>query len=162
MFTGHPSIELMNYCIELAKNNLEKGQYALSSIIVDLDGNIISEAASRLITGYDPTAHPEIVALRLAAEKIKSRYLQHHYLYTTLEPCPMCTSAAIWAKMDGIVFGAYQTDAIEYAEKHPSKLFTWRQIQIPSKIIADKGRPLLKIIPGIQRMQCKELFHLCY
>ena len=162
MFSHHPNIELMNYCIDLAKKDLQQGQYALAAIIVDSNGNVLSEAASRLISGCDPTAHPEIVALRSAAKKNNSRYLEGCYLYTTLEPCPMCTAAAIWAKLEGIVFGSYQVDAIRYAKEHPSDLFTWRQIQIPAQSIADKGTPLLKIFPAIQRDKCLELFSLCY
>lgn len=162
MSNEHPNIKLMDYCIELAKHDLQKDQYALAAIVVDRNGTIISEAASKLISGCDPTAHPEIVALRTASEKLASRYLQGCYLYTTLEPCPMCTAAAVWAKLDGIVFGAYQTDAINYAKEHPSKIFTWRQIQIPAQAIADKGTPSLKIMPGVQRKKCLELFTLCY
>ena len=74
----------------------------------------------------------------------------------------MCTAAAIWAKLDGIVFGAYQMDAINYAKEHPSEIFTWRQIQIPAQVIADKGIPSLKIMPGVQREKCLKLFTLCY
>ena len=162
MFNYHPDVKLMNYCIELAKHDLQKGQYAIAAIVVDQNGNIFSEAASRLISGCDPTAHPEITALRTAAERAKSRYLPGFYLYSTLEPCPMCTAAAIWAKLDGIVFGAYQTDAIQYGKEHPSDTFTWRQIQIPARDIANKGTPCLKIISGIQRVKCLELFSLCY
>lgn len=162
MFNEHPNIKLMDYCIELAKHDLQKGQYALAAIVVDQNGTIISEAASKLISGCDPTAHPEVVALRIAAEKVNSRYLQGYYLYTTLEPCPMCTAAAVWAKLAGIVFGAYQIDAINYAKEHPSEIFTWRQIQIPAQTIADKAIPPLKIIPGVQRKKCLKLFTLCY
>lgn len=162
MYTEHSNMMHMDYCIKLAKNDLQKGQYALAAIVVDRNGTIISESASKLISGCDPTAHPEIVALRLAAEKLKSRYLPGCYLYTTLEPCPMCTAAAIWAKLDGIVFGAYQTDAIQYSKEHPSNIFTWRQIQIPAQDIANKGTPTLKIVSGIRREECLELFTLCY
>ena len=160
--TIHPNEHIMKRCIDMAQFNLEKGQYALGALVVDRCGQIISESASRLITGYDPTAHPEIIAIREAAQIAKSRYLPGYYLYTTLEPCPMCTSAVIWAKMEGIVFGALQEDAIEYAKEHPSNIYTWRQITINSKSVAENGTPKIKIYGGILREECKALFALCH
>jgi tRNA(Arg) A34 adenosine deaminase TadA len=156
----HPNSELMKICIEKAKNKFKSNQYAIGAMVVDEDGNIISLKNSNLITGYDPTAHPEIVAIRESAKKRKSRYLNNCYLYTTLEPCPMCTSAVIWAKMSGIVFGAFQEDALEIEHKNNSSLFTWRQINISSTEIALKGTPKIKIYGGILRDECKCLFNL--
>ena len=158
----HPSIEIMNYCINIAKSGLKEGQYALASVVVDKNGEIISENSSRLNTGYDPTAHPEIVAIRQAAEIMKSRYLPGCFLYSTLEPCPMCTSAVIWAKMSGIVFGSYQVDAVNFAKNHPSNIFSWRQINISALQIAKQGTPTIKIHGGILREECNDLFSICF
>lgn len=154
--------ELMARCIEVAKENLGRGQYALGALVVDKKGIILSAQSSNLISGYDPTAHPEIVAIRESAEKNKSRYLEGCYLYTTLEPCPMCTAAAIWARMDGIVYGARQQDAIDYANTHKSNIFTWRQIEVPSILIAQRGIPRIEIIPDVLREKCVELFEMCF
>ena len=159
---SHPSHEAMEYCIKIAKSGLEKGQYALAAIVVNNHGEVISENSSKLITSFDPTAHPEIIAIRQAANLQKSRYLHGCYLYTTLEPCPMCTAAAVWAKMEGVVFGAFQEDAIEYVKNHPSPVFTWRQITIPAHVIAEHGTPAIQVYGGILREKCKELFSLCY
>lgn len=157
-----PDINIMEHCIGLAKNNLQRKQYALAALVADENGNIIYETSSKLITGYDPTAHPEVVAIRESANIMKSRYLKGCYLYTTLEPCPMCTSAAIWAKMKGIIFGAYQEDAINYAKENPSDIFTWRQIEMPSKLIVQKANPKIEIYSGVLRDECIKLFDLCY
>ena len=73
--------------------------------------------------------------------KRKDRYLKGCYLVTTLEPCPMCTSVAIWAKMKGIIFGASQNDAIEYSNTHPESKLSWRQITVPASYIIEHGTP---------------------
>ena len=156
----HPDSSLMLECIELAKQSAKNKQYALGALVVDENGTILSEQNSKLIASYDPTAHPEILAIRESAEIRKSRYLEGCYLYTTLEPCPMCTSAVIWAKMKGIVFGAYQGDAISFSKQNKSKIFTWRQITVPSSEIAKNGEPLVKIYPGFLREECIKLFEL--
>jgi tRNA(Arg) A34 adenosine deaminase TadA len=70
----------------------------------------------------------------------------------------MCTSAAIWAKMQGIAYGAYQEDAMEYIRLNPHRKFSWRQIGIKSKKIVDNGYPSLELYEGILREECKRLF----
>ena len=64
--------------------------------------------------------------------------------------------------MKGIVFGAYQEDAISYSKENPSDIFTWRQREISSKIIVQKANPKIEIYSGILRDECIKLFDLCY
>ncbi len=60
---------------------------------------------------HDPTAHAEIVALRRAAEKLANYRLQDCTLYVTLEPCVMCAGAILHARLQRVVFGAYDERA---------------------------------------------------
>lgn len=149
----------MHYCIELAKNGHSEGQYAIASLVVDGQGKILAARSSSLREKNDPTNHPEIAVIREASEIIKSRTLAGCYLFSTLEPCPMCTSAAIWAKMQGIVFGAYQEDAISYAESNLNT-FSWRQIKIKARDVIEKGVPKLEVNEGVLRDECIKLFYL--
>ncbi len=145
----------MTKAIQLAKKSAKQGDYALGAVIVK-GTTVVAAGTTNLKHENDPTVHAEIVAIRNACKKLKSHYLEECVLYTTHEPCPMCTSAAIWAKMDGIVFGAY----IEDAEKRSSKRYSWRQIRIPSKYVVSKGVPKLKLKGGFLRKECIELFDL--
>ncbi|PJE93978.1 hypothetical protein CUT44_31020 [Streptomyces carminius] len=99
-------------------------------------------------------------AIRAAAERTGSRYLTGAYLLTTLEPCPMCTAAAIWAKMRGVVFGVTQLDARQWAAEHPDRTFTWRQIGIRARDVARAGHPRLDVHEEVCREECLELFPL--
>ncbi len=108
----HPKKEFMNIAIKEAIHSAKNGQYALGAVVV-LNGKIISIAHTTLHETNDPSAHAEMNAIRKACRKRGSRYLENAWLYTTQEPCPMCTSAAIWAKMEGIVFGAFENDAVK-------------------------------------------------
>lgn len=149
----------MRYCIKLAKGNLKNNQYPIAAIIVDKNGNILASSSSSLREKNDPTNHPEMEVIRTASEILHSRVLDGCYLYTTLEPCPMCTSAAIWAKMQGIVFGAFQEDAISYTKSNPHCKFSWRQIEVKAKDIVKHGRPVLELHEGVLRSECNELFY---
>jgi len=147
--------KFMKIAIEEAKKSAKKGNYALGCVIVK-DEKIIAKGMNKTKTKCDPTLHGEIDAIRNACKKLNSHYLQGCILYTTLEPCPMCTSAAIWAKMKGIVFGAFKEDA----QKNSGKDFSWRQIDISSKEIIAKGKPKLNLIEGFMREDCLNLFNL--
>lgn len=150
--------QVMSNCISLAKDNAKNDQYPIAAIITDREGCVLTTSNSSLRKKVDPTNHPEIEVIRKAAEILKSRFLNGYYLFTTLEPCPMCASAAIWAKMQGIVYGAYQEDAMEFIRLTPDRRFSWRQISIKSREIVSNGYPNLELYEGILREECKQLF----
>ncbi len=155
----HPIEKYMNLAIEEAKKSAKQGQYALGAVIV-LDDKVLSIAHTTLHETNDPSAHAEMNAIREAANKIGSRYLKNAWLYSTQEPCPMCTSAAIWAKLEGIVFGAYEKDAIQVFKGKKECQFTWRQIEIPCEYIIEKGEPKLGLHKGFMRDECIKLYEL--
>ena len=96
----------MQYAMELAKNAESEGEVPVGAVIVQ-DREIIGEGWNRPISTNDPTAHAEIVALRAAGERIGNYRLPGSTIYVTLEPCPMCASAIIHARVGRLVFGAY-------------------------------------------------------
>ena len=150
----------MRKCISLAREAASSGNYALGALVT-LDGEILAESGSSLIgDDNDPSAHPEMVVIRAAARLRQSRYLPGAFLVTTLEPCAMCTAAAIWAKMAGIAFGATQQDAIAWSTEHPDPVYTWRQIEIPAEQIVAAGTPRLTLTQGLLRDECTALFDL--
>src|SRR5919197_613852 len=153
--TIKPLEPMMTTCIELARKAASSGNYALGALVAH-GSQIIAESSSSLIQDdNDPSAHPEMMAIRAASRELGSRYLQGMILYSTLEPCPMCVSAAIWAKMDGVVFGATQQDAIDWAQHNPNGIYTWRQIRISAQYVVSAGDPLLKVQGGVLRAECQ-------
>ena len=148
----------MRYCIDLARINSKANQYPIAAIVTDQNGKILTASSSSLRVKNDPTNHPEIAVIRKASEMLQTRVLEGCYLYTTLEPCPMCTSAAIWAKMQGLVFGAFQEDAISFAKSNPNSKFSWRQIEVKARDIIKHGTPRLELYEGILRNECISLF----
>ena len=143
--------------IMLAKRSAADGDYALGAVVVR--GNeIICRGVTRLMHENDPTVHAEIMAIRDACEKEGTRFLNDAILYTTHEPCPMCASAAIWARMQGIVFGATVQDGLDQQDLNGK--FTWRQIDIPCEYVLSKGDPKMEMVGGFMREKCLELFDL--
>jgi len=151
--------KFMATAIELAKQSAADGDYALAAVVVK-DGEIIGTGQTRLKRENDPTVHAEIVAIRDACQKLNSRFLNDCILYTTHEPCPMCASAAIWARMQGVVFGATMQDSLN--NQNLNSKFTWRQITVSCEYILKEGEPKLESIGGFMRKECNQLFELSY
>lgn len=149
----------MQMCVDAARVAATPETYALAACVV-LDNEVISLRASDLIASTDPSAHPEMEAVRDATRQCNSRYLPGAVLYTTLEPCPMCMSVVIWAKMSGVVFGASQMDALRWVKQHPHPVKTWRQIRVRASTIARRGSPVVWVKGGILSNECLALFTL--
>ncbi len=99
-------IEYMRRAVKLAQAAAEMGEVPVASLLVK-DDTIIARGANRSITDHDPTAHGEIIALRNAGEQLQNYRLPGTTLYVTLEPCIMCMGAIIHARIQRLVFGAY-------------------------------------------------------
>ena len=79
--------------------------------VVVLDDKIIGEGYNRPLRTHDPTAHAEMAALRDAASRLQNYRLGGTTLYVTLEPCLMCAGAIIQARVERVVFGAFDEKA---------------------------------------------------
>ena len=96
----------MRYAIRLAQRAEEQGEVPVGAIVVK-DNLCIAEGWNIPITSHDPTAHAEVVALRGAGVHVANYRLNDATLYVTLEPCVMCMGAISHARIERLVFGAY-------------------------------------------------------
>ena len=104
--------KFMKIANENAKNGIEKKEGGpFGAVIVDKEGNIISNGNNKVLKNNDPTAHAEVVAIRNACKKLNTYDLSDYILYTSCEPCPMCLSAVIWANIKTIYYGCTKEDA---------------------------------------------------
>ena len=98
--------ESMRIALDLARSAAEHGDVPVGAVVVDGEGRVVAAAENRREVDGDPTAHAEVLALRLASEAADSWRLTGHTLVVTLEPCPMCAMAAVWARVERVVYGA--------------------------------------------------------
>ena len=147
----------MKQALKEAKKAYEKLEVPVGAVIVK-NGKIIARAHNQKETKYDTTKHAEILAIQKASKKLGSWRLIDCDMYVTLEPCPMCTSAAIWARMQGIVYGAYLEDIEQFIVNNPARKFSWRQIPIKARDIIKFGTPSLEVYEGVLREECMQLF----
>lgn len=100
----------MLLALEQAKLAEEAGEVPVGAVIVR-EGELLAVGFNQPISGHDPTAHAEIVALRSAAEKSGNYRLSGCDLYVTIEPCSMCLGAMIHARIAHLYFGAREPRA---------------------------------------------------
>src|SRR6201997_789066 len=100
----------MRRALELAAGADERGEGPVGAGLGRGD-SVVAEGANRPIASHDPTAHAEIEALRAGGKVLSSYRLTDTTLYVTLEPCVMCASAIVHARVKRLVFGAWDPRA---------------------------------------------------
>lgn len=95
--------EAMHRCIEIARLSVERGDHPFGSLILR-DGSLLAEGFNSVMTELDTTAHAETVAMRDACRSVGALNLSGTTLYTSCEPCWICSCAIRELKIDRVVF----------------------------------------------------------
>ena len=119
-----------------------------ASIIQTKSGRLLLRALNAVAQEFDPSSHAEVRAIRKATKRLKTLSLSGFTLYTTCEPCHMCMSAALWAGLDRVVYGA----TIEDANRHCN------QIRIPATEVAARSDMTCAVAGPVLRDECYALF----
>jgi tRNA(adenine34) deaminase len=101
----------MRLALEEARRSVSSGDVPVGALVISPDGDILGQAHNEREATGDPTAHAEVVALRRAADQLGKWRLDGCTLVVTLEPCTMCAGAIVLARLDRVVFGAYDERA---------------------------------------------------
>ena len=101
----------MESALAQARLAVDHDDVPIGAVVLDADGRIVSSARNERELIGDPTAHAEVLAIRLAAEAVGGWRLDDHTLVVTLEPCTMCAGALVLARIGRLVFGAYDPKA---------------------------------------------------
>ena len=94
----------MVLALEAAREAARRGEVPVGAVVLR-DGAVIATAGNRTLGDHDPTAHAEIVAIRLACRRLASERLVGCDLYVTLEPCAMCAGAISFARIRRLYWG---------------------------------------------------------
>jgi tRNA(adenine34) deaminase len=96
----------MRNALEAAARAGQAGDVPVGAVLLDDAGELVAVDHNRREELSDPTAHAEMLVISQRARAIGDWRLAGHTLVVTLEPCPMCAGAAVWARLDRIVYGA--------------------------------------------------------
>ncbi|MFK0522082.1 nucleoside deaminase [Paenibacillus illinoisensis] len=103
--------EYLVLALEEADQAFIEGTYPIGAVIVDEDGDVVSKGRNRVFSECDPTAHAEVDAIRRAGKHLldldRKRFTKNNLtLYTTCEPCPMCSCTILMSGIKRIVWAA--------------------------------------------------------
>lgn len=133
------------YWMQKSIEHARLGQTPFGAVIVKSDTAFVMAYNTTSTDG--PQAHAELNAISKIKELLPYE-AKSLMLYTTVEPCPMCMSALVWAGIGHLIYGATIDDAAEFGH----------QLHITSRDIASKAWYSIDIIPEVERQACQELF----
>jgi len=132
----------MRNALALAQRAQVEGEVPVGAVVV-LNDEIIGEGWNQPIGTHDPSAHAEMVAMRVAAQFQQNYRIPGATLYVTLEPCTMCVGAIIHARVARVVFGAYDSKTGAAGSVFPL-------------LSSDKFNHRVEITGGVLETQCAE------
>jgi len=103
--------QYLQQAIDLASQNVNNQHGGPYGAVIVKGGQVIAASGNRVTINNDPTAHAEIMAIRLACSALDSFQLKDCTLYTSCEPCPMCLGAIYWARLEKVFFACNRQDA---------------------------------------------------
>lgn len=141
----------MARAVELARRGANTPGASPIGCVLVMDGRVVAEGHNEVGLRHDPTAHAEMVAIRRAGAALGRDDLRGAVLYSTLQPCGMCTMASIWSHVGRIVYGAGREDVhrMYFEDRHLDTM----------NFIRDAYREDLPVVGGVLREACAALYY---
>lgn len=103
-------LSFLKQSVKIAIEGIDSGNGPFGAIVVR-DDKVISAATNLVVLSHDPTAHAEVVAIRMASEKLGTHDLSGCDLYCSCEPCPMCLGAIYWSGITNVFYSTGRESA---------------------------------------------------
>ncbi|MGI9551137.1 MAG: nucleoside deaminase [Aurantibacter sp.] len=134
--------DFMRMAIETARESKRKSNLPFGCILVNNEGKVILKGENTINTDNDCLAHAEINLIREASKTYDFSYLNNCSIYTSDEPCPMCTSAIYWSGIGRLVYGLSKTAYYRIVGRDdPNWVF-----EMPTRELLEKGGRKLEVI----------------
>jgi len=147
-----PERRWMKVALREAERAFETDEVPVGAVVVK-DGQLVGRGHNLVETLRDPTAHAEMIAITAACETLGTKMLDGCTLYVTLEPCPMCAGAIVWARLSRLVFGAFDEKAGSASTLYniPQDKRLNHHVEIISGVEADQAAALLQAFFQVRR-----------
>lgn len=142
-------IEYLKEALEVSKESRARGNTPFGAVLVDGEGKVVLKQGNAEGDTHDATAHAELTLASRASKMFDKNYLWDCTLYTTVEPCPMCTGGIYWTNIGTIVYGISEERLLELTgsdEKNPT-------FNMGAEKVIAAGQKDIKVIGPIHEME---------
>jgi len=122
---------LLRQAIAVARQSREHGNHPFGALLADSDGQVLLSAENTVVTGSDATGHAETNLVRLASARYSTSELRGLTLYTSTEPCAMCSGAIYWSGIGTVVYALAESELYEMTgsdENNPTLVLPCRTV----------------------------------
>ncbi len=138
-------LHLLRRAIALAASARQHGNHPFGALLADENGQVLLEAENTVVTENDSTGHAETNLVRLASRRFPTELLAKYTLYTSTEPCPMCSGAIFWSGIGRVVYALGEERLYAMTGDSPESL------KLPSReVFACGGRPVEVLGPLLE------------
>ncbi len=139
---------MLRLAIAEARVSRQEGNKGYGALIL-LGNEILGKAHDTAVTEQDPSRHAEVNAIRQAVQAYGDSNLCGAILFSTCEPCPMCSSLAVWANLTTIVYGISIEETAAMGKS---------RIRVSAKEIIERSPVIVEVIGGVLREECRRLY----
>ncbi len=138
--------------IKLAQKARDNGNHPFGAILVDEKGEIVLKAENNVVTEKDCTGHAELNLMRKASKKYDGDFLAKCTLYTSTEPCPMCSGAIFWGNVRRVVYGLSEKGLYDIVGEGSEEV-----LQLPARELFEKGKKAIEVIGPVLEQEAKKV-----
>ena len=138
-------LHLLRFTIDVARRAREHGNHPFGALLADAQSNVLLEAENTVITRRDCTGHAELNLMRLASQRYSFEVLSRCTLYTSTEPCPMCSGAIFWGGVGRVVYALSEDGLYSMTGDSPHKLPVGCR-----EVLAHGTRPIEVLGPALE------------
>lgn len=130
----------------------DAGSHPFRAVLVGGDGTVLMEQGNAYLPDHDMTGHAERVLATRASQRFRPAELFDATLYSSAEPCAMCTGAAYWAGIGRIVYGLSESTLRQITGNHPEN----PTLDLPCRAVLDSGQRPVEVIGPLLEEEAAE------
>jgi tRNA(Arg) A34 adenosine deaminase TadA len=138
----------MRTALKEARASQDEGNMGYGAVVA-LGEQVLAKAHDTVITEGDPSLHAEVNAIRQAVRAFGDRDLRGAVLFSTCEPCPMCSALAVWANLTSIVYGVSIQETARLGRS---------RILIGAREVVERSPTYVEVIGGVLEDECRQLY----
>lgn len=135
-------IELLYETARIARESRASGNHPFGALLADKEGNILLEQMNTVVTEHNDCGHAETELLIRASKKFERDFLNECTLYTSIEPCAMCTGALYWSNVGRLVYSLSEEQLLSLTGSNPEN----PTFSLPCREVINKGQKDIEVI----------------